>query len=181
MYGRAVTIMITTMLLGCAGSSAAPSEEKATDGPSIATSFEASLVGPLLDEVRSGVRPFDDEGIGLCAGETVCERFLGREVSTPLEAGEYGLFASLRVPPIGEPGTWTVQVDTTCKGNDGAEVPYNRSYDVVAPAGRTPRPFRLLLQRVTSPDPAGPRTCTWKVTAPHPDREIAFSGSWSTR
>lgn len=179
MSHKVAGIAMGALLSGCVGGTS--SSEGAPEGtPTIASAFEAALVGPLLEEVREGVRPFDDEGIGICAGVQSCDRYLGRTVDTPLVNGDYGLFASLRVPPIGEPGTWKVTLIAECKGEDGTAEPYNRTYDVVAPAGRTARPFRLLLQRITSPDPDGPRTCTWALTAPHPDREILFEGAWST-
>jgi len=171
-------ITLVTVLVGCSGTSEG-SGAVATEA--LGSSFESDLVGPLLQEVRRGVRPFDDEGLGVCRGTHACDEFLGRTVEDPLPPGEYGLFAALRVPPVGPPGTWTVKVTTTCTGEGADGTPYTREHDVVAPPGRSARPHRLVLQRITSPDPDGPRSCTWTVDAPHPDREIHFEGSWTTR
>ncbi len=176
--GRTVaTIAMMTMFLGCSG--AAPTS---ADGVTlaVATPFEGELVGPLLQEIRAGVRPFDDQGLGICRGAHECEEYLGRELEEPLGPGEYGLFAALRVPPVGEPGTWSVTVTTTCKGEGSEGSRYTREHELVAPPGKAVRPFRLLLQRITSPSPEGPRSCEWSVVAPHPDQELTWSGSWST-
>ena len=168
-------------LVGCVG---AEGSENGVMGASVTavtanTEFERSLVEPLLVGIRAGVEPWNDRGIGLCRGERTCEEFLG---STPgeLKPGEYLIRADLRVPLAGPPGTWTVRFETECVPKDGEPVLYNRSYEVVAPEGGE-RPFRLsVLRRITSPNEAGPETCSFTLTAPHPDGDNVFQGSWST-
>ncbi|MEN0060980.1 MAG: hypothetical protein AAGA48_02460 [Myxococcota bacterium] len=175
---RWAMIAIGTSFVGCTGASAEGPENAAQ--LAVATNFEAQLVGPLLDEIRAGVRPFDEQGLGLCRGAQTCETFLGQSVEEPLAPGEYGLYAALRVPPVGAPGTWKVKVTTACTGEGAEATPYTREHEVTAPRGKNARPFRVLLQRVTSPHPDGPRACTWTLEAPHPDRTITYEGSWST-
>ena len=146
----------------------------ADGGP--ATAFEESLIDPLLAEIRAGVTPHGDQGLGICRGDRTCDAFLGLDPGE-LPAGQYRLQAELDVPRAGERGTWTVRFDLTCEGAKPRT--YNRTYEVIAPGGD--RPYRIpALQRITSPHPDGPSTCSWTLTGPHPDGDKVYQGSWST-
>lgn len=148
------------------------------EGLAAASAFEASLLEPLLDDVRAGVQPWGEEGIGLCRGGRTCEAYLGMEPGE-LAPGDYVLRAELRVPDVGERGTWRVDFDTECTSSGGAPQRYTRTYEVIAPGGD--RPYRLgALRRITSPSADGPTSCTFRLTAPHPDGDKVYTGSWST-
>ncbi|HHO54444.1 MAG TPA: hypothetical protein ENK18_27130 [Deltaproteobacteria bacterium] len=143
-----------------------------------ATAFEASLLEPLLDDVRAGIQPWSEEGIGLCRGSRTCEAYLGADAGE-LAPGAYVIRAELRVPDVGERGTWSVIFATECTSGGGEPERYTRTYEVIAPGGD--RPYRLgALRRITSPSDAGPTSCTWSLTAPHPDGDKRYQGSWST-
>ena len=145
------------------------------------TPFEQELVCPLLRDVRRGVAPFGEEAIGICEGEMTCDRFLGRDVGE-LPEGSYILKAELAVPNAGPPGMWTLTLDWVCNpppgvGEDGPGS-QGRTFELRY-AGST-RGYRLMpLLAFQSPRSAGPQSCTWTLTAPHPDGDTVFEGSWS--
>lgn len=157
-----------------------------TDGATSAkmTEFENSLLSPVLEDIREGVRPFTDQGIGICKGTKNCDEFLGSDVGE-LPEGDYMVMADLRVPKIGEPGTWTIVFDTECEttrttesGSTSSTSSSSRSYDVRY-AGES-RGYRLMPLRTIESPAVGARKCTYKITAPHPDGDKVYTGSWST-
>ena len=163
-------------LLGCGGGECTPEAcaELAPEGTA-ASDFERSLVEPVLASVRAGVRPWDAEGVGVCRGTRTCEAFLGADAGE-LAKGEYLVRASLRVPPVGD---WTVTFESVCTPEGGEPVTWNRTYDVVATG--TEHPFRIgALRRITSPAEGGAQSCTYTLTAPHPDGDKVYRGGWST-
>jgi hypothetical protein len=91
------------------------------------------------------------------------------------------LRAELRVPDVGEKGTWRVRLDTECtipKENGSSTNTYTKEYDVQF-AG-TDHGARLSpLYKFSSPEKQGAKTCTWKITALHPDQPTEWTGSWS--
>lgn len=148
------------------------------------TEFENSLLSPVLEDIKEGVRPFTDQGIGICKGTKDCDEFLGSDVGE-LPAGDYMVMADLRVPKIGEPGTWTIVFDTECEttrttesGSTSSTSSSSRSYDVRY-AGES-RGYRLMPLRTIESPATGARKCTYKITAPHPDGDKVYTGSWST-
>lgn len=142
----------------------------------VLTAFEASLVEPILESVRAGVRPWSPEGLGVCRGARTCEEYLGADVAH-LDAGEYLVRAELSVPPVGR---WTVEFESTCVVDGADPVVYRRTYELAWPGAD--RPFRIgALRRFTVPSPAGPESCTYRLLAPHPDGDRELTGSWSTR
>lgn len=149
------------------------------------SSYEAGLLNPLLEDIRGGVRPFNDEGIGICEGEKECARYLGREAAD-LAPGKYFLKGEFRVPNIGEAGTWKIRFDTDCtvvrktaSGESTTNRNSSREYDVRY-AG-TDRGYRIMpLRAIESPSKGGAESCKWKITAPHPDGDKVYEGSWST-
>lgn len=157
----------------------------AASGPTL-TEFEVSLVQPILDDVRQGVRPYAEQSTGICRGQgKVCDEYLGLEAGE-LPPGEYMVRAELRVPKQGEPGTWKVRFDTECvttrvtaNGETTSTSNNSREYDVRY-AGED-RGYRLSpLLTIDSPSRGGARACTWELVAPHPDGDKVISGSWST-
>lgn len=151
------------------------------------SSFESAQVGPVLEDIRSGVRPFGEESVGLCkASGKNCAQYLGMGSSDPLPAGDYMLQAELAVPDAGEKGTWTVELNVDCtttkktaNGSTTSTNNYNKSYTVFY-AGKD-RGYRLApLYKIESPNAYGDRSCEWSLTAPHPDKEATvWKGSFS--
>jgi hypothetical protein len=147
--------------------------------------FEASMVDPILSDIRDGVRPFTEDGIGICKGIKQCDEYLGAEAGE-LAAGRYMVRAELAVPNVGEPGTWKIQFDLECtttrntaNGEQSSTSNYSREYDVRW-AGND-RGYRLQpLRTIESPSKGGKRVCKYKIIAPHPDGDKVYEGGWST-
>lgn len=141
------------------------------------TAFEKQHVGPLLDDLRAGVRPLDDKGVGLCKGKDSCDTYLGLEAKD-LPKGDYILQAILAVPKSGE--DWSVELKTDCvttKGDSESTKSNSKSYDVKYGG---PDGYKLVpLRRISSPGKYGDQACTWTLTAPHPDGDKVIEGSWS--
>ncbi|MFK7928338.1 MAG: hypothetical protein AB8H79_09115, partial [Myxococcota bacterium] len=94
------------------------STESAADGASgmALTAFEQNMLSGLVEDVRAGVRPFDEQSLGICPkGENPrkCDEMLG---ATPgeLPEGEYILYGSFRVPNAGDRGSWKVKLTVEC-------------------------------------------------------------------
>lgn len=158
-------------------------EEAAAPASGAMTAFENDLLSPLLTDVREGVRPFHPEGIGLCSGKEACDGYIGMSADN-LEPGDYILQAELRVPKTGDKGTWKVRVDYECtyvrateSGEDTSTKTSSREYDVVY-AGES-RGYRLVpLRKIKSPHERSSESCNWSITAPHPDGDKVYEGSW---
>lgn len=161
----------------------APAPAKASAGLS---SFEQQIVGPILEDMRAGVRPYGPEGVGICKGSgKTCDSYLGLSPGE-LAEGTHMLKAELAVPDAGEKGTWKIQLNVDCtttreSGNSKSTSTnnYNKEYTVFY-AGKD-RGYRLSpLYKIDSPHQGGSRECTYKITAPHPSGEATeFTGSWS--
>jgi hypothetical protein len=149
------------------------------------TAFEQSLVGPVIDDVRGGIRAWNDQSVGICKGSgRECEEFVGRDAPNLLP-GEYMVRAELRVPKLGEKGTWKVRFDTECtttkktaSGESSTTNQTSKEYEVQW-AGEEHGSRLSPLHRIKSPHPSGAQSCTWKVTGLHPDQPTEFTGSWS--
>ncbi|MCB9689285.1 MAG: hypothetical protein H6735_29880 [Alphaproteobacteria bacterium] len=165
---------------------AAPTEGKAGKqgkaGGQKMTTFEHQLLDEVLEDVRAGVRPWDDQAVGVCAGKKECTSYLGMDAGV-LAKGDYMVKAELRVPQIGEKGTWKVDFHSECSIDHGAAAPevrtYDRTYDVWY--GGPERGYRLMpLRTFESPSKGGAQTCKYTITAKHPDGDKVYAGSWST-
>ncbi len=177
-------------LMACKGGNtaeAASSSNCSTSsaGASGLTSFEEGLVGPLLSDVRAGVQPWSDQSIGICKGQgRDCEEFLGSSAEE-LPPGEYMMRAELKVPRVGDKGTWKVKFEAQCtttrkteRGETTTTNSTSKEYEVQY-AG-TERGSRLSpLYTIRSPDPSGDKHCTYKLTSLHPDMPSEWTGSWS--
>jgi hypothetical protein len=170
---------------------AAAPADTATAAPAAAgeglkfTSFELALLRPLLDDVRQGVRPRDGQAFGVCSttGKD-CADFLG---SSPgeLAPGKYLVKAELAVPRVGERGTWTVAFEVKCtttatrgSSTTTSTSTYSHSYEVGYSA--QDHGYRLMpLYSIESPAKGGARTCSYTLTAPHPDGAKTYAGAWS--
>lgn len=140
--------------------------------------YEQGLLGPVLDDLRRGVRPFDDQSVGLCVGKKTCDRYLGLEAKD-LPPGDYVLQAVLAVPALGE--GWTIDVATDCtttKGEHSSSKQSSKTWELAYPG--PDKGFKLVpLRQITSPGTHGAQTCTYTLTAPHPDGDKVIRGSWS--
>ncbi|WNG37131.1 hypothetical protein F0U60_28090 [Archangium minus] len=179
-------------LLACKGgdtTGAASSTDCATSsssgGSSGLSAFEQGLVGPLLTDVREGVQPWSEQSIGICKGQgRDCEEFIGTNAED-LPPGEYMMRAELKVPRVGDKGTWRVKFEAQCtttrktaSGETTTTSTTSKEYDVQY-AG-TERGSRLSpLFTIRSPDPSGEKHCNYKVTSLHPDKPSEWTGSWS--
>ena len=161
----------------CAQAAAPASKEEAIT----LSAFEAEILGPALEDLRAGIRPFDEQGLGVCrkGKGRDCGEFMGTDPGE-LPPGEYMLFAALAVPDVGEKGTWTVDLVVECETEGaGGSTPSDRatSYDVRY--GGKARPYRLApLFSITSPGDH-PKACTWVMTFKGPSGEATHEGAWS--
>ena len=135
--------------------------------------------------MRAGVRPFGDDAIGICRGRKECEEFLGSQ-GQDLPAGEYMVRAELRVPDVGELGTWVVSFESKCttfhQRADGSEEEkvrdYAREYKVRYTGEQ--RGYRLQpLRTIDSPSKTGRQECTYVLKVPTADGEQVYEGAWS--
>jgi hypothetical protein len=175
-------------LIACKGGGAAGTTDCSTSSqgsPAGLTSFEQGLVGPLLSDVRAGVQPYNEQGIGICKGQgRDCTEFLGASVEE-LPPGEYMMRAELKVPRVGEKGTWRVKFEAQCtttrrteRGETTSTSTTSKEYDLQY-AG-TERGSRLSpLFTIRSPDSSGEKHCNYKLTSLHPDKPSEWTGSWS--
>lgn len=161
------------------------SPEKSPKGLAL-SDFEEGILKDVVADLRAGVRPFDDKGIGLCKGQgKTCDEYLGLKAGV-LPPGEYMVRAELLVPKTGEKGTWSIQFSTDCTtsitnaAGDTTErkSSRSRSYEV-AYAGAS-RGYRLSpLYTIKSPNPEGEERCTYSIVAPHPDGDKVYEGEWT--
>jgi hypothetical protein len=165
---------------------AAPAPAAAPAGDALrVTPFERSLLDPLLEDLRQGVRPLDGQAFGLCttSGKD-CIEFLG---ATPdeLPPGKYLVKAELAVPRLGDRGTWKATFAVSCvttatSGSSTTTSTSTHSHTYEVEHSSKERGYRLMpLYTVESPAKGGARRCTYTLTAPHPDGAKVYSGSWS--
>jgi len=149
------------------------------------SAFEKSLLEPLLEDIRKGVRPIDDQGLGVCSttGKD-CVEFLGAAPGE-LPAGKYLVKAELAVPRLGDKGTWTVLFDVKCtttttsgSTTSTSTNTFSRTFEVSHSTQE--RGYRLMpLASIESPSKGSARSCAYTVTTSHPDGGKVYSGSWS--
>jgi len=155
----------------------------------VLSAFEEELLATTVQDIRKGVRPFDENSLGICPkGENSrrCDEMLGMNPGE-LPEGEYILYGSFKVPNVGERGTWKVKNVVECEVTrtlpDGTtrtdtRDPWEREYEVTY-AGEE-RGYTLSpLRRISSPGKNGAETCTFKIIATHPDGPKVYEGGWS--
>jgi hypothetical protein len=185
-----------TAMAACSGGSAtcgpaecasvcASSGSGAPAGPTL-TAFEAQVMGAALDDVRLGIRPWDDKSVGICKGQDRnCDEYLGTSVDV-LPEGEYMLRAEMRVPKVGDKGVWRLHLKTECTttrtGPNGTSSSTNaneRDYDEMVYAGEEHGSRISPMYRITSPNSSGAQECTWTLTSNDADHPATWSGKWS--
>ncbi len=148
--------------------------------------FEKGLLTSYVEDVKAGVRPYDEQGFGICKGKgRECPEFLGAKVGD-LPEGEYMIQARLKVPQLGDKETWKVVFATSCEtikvGADGQETrkknDHSKEYATVYPG--PDHPYRLApLHVIKSPAKGGRQECTYTLTAKRPDGDKVFEGSYA--
>jgi len=185
--------LATLILTACGGNSTpAPADPAPTPAPAVEaksdgqlTEFEETIVGPILEEVRTGVTAFGENSVGICQGSgRDCEQFMGLDAGE-LPPGKYMLRGEFLVPRYGEQGTWKVNVKWNCKITNVSaqgkvtenEIGNEREHKLVYAGKRNGYRLSPLLT-IQSPDRAK-RDCTWEMTFLHPDSPKTLTGSWS--
>ncbi|MEL6350123.1 MAG: hypothetical protein AAFV53_43890, partial [Myxococcota bacterium] len=138
---RHMWMMGIALAAGCSGGEPADCPvcpEPTVAGPTL-TDFETQLVDPMLEDIRAGVRPWDDQSVGICSRDgkkRECVEFLGASPGE-LPPGQYMVSAILRVPDVGPEGTWNVTLNVDCtttrqtdNGSSTNTNNYNKSYSV---------------------------------------------------
>ncbi len=197
----ALTVALAALLTSCSGGGAAAECTKAdcqkfcpeggvaavtpSDEGSDLSDFEQTVVAPLLEDVRAGIRAWDDQSIGVCVGNKNCDEFLGTEAGE-LSEGKHMIQAVLRVPKIDPADGWTVEFATECtitSTNGNSTTTSNKSYSksyTVRYAGEN-KGYRLApLYTIDSPGRSGASECAWSITLNHPDSPEKIEGSWKT-
>ena len=162
----------------------APAEAHTPAKGSGLSDFEKSLMDPMLEDLRAGVRPWDASSVSICpkGQPRECSEALGL---TPgeLPPGEYIVHAQLRVPQTGD--DWKVKYEHSCtttketsNGTSTSTNNYDKEYSVSYINEEKPATLSPLM-RITSPNKGGSKTCTFTLTAPHPDGDKVIEGSWS--
>jgi hypothetical protein len=149
------------------------------------SAFEEQLLAPVIEDVRKGVRPFDDKSVGICPkaeNSRQCDQMLGVSPGE-LPAGEYILYGNFQVPDVGERGTWTVRLETDCKttrgaGDSGTSSAWSKDYEVVY-VGKDRGYVLAPMRRITSPNPTGAQSCTYKLLLKQPAGDQVIEGAWS--
>lgn len=162
---------------------AAPAPSTSAKADAGLTEMEQAIVGPILEDIRGGIRPWDDQSVGICKGKKDCDEFLGLEPAE-LPPGDYMLQAVLRVPKVGEKGTWQVTLDTECtttrdseNGSSTSTNNYSKTYDVNYI--NEERGYRLApLRTIESPSTSGRKECVYKLTYSHPSGPQVTEGKW---
>ncbi|MEQ1502877.1 MAG: hypothetical protein ABMB14_11635 [Myxococcota bacterium] len=173
-------------LIGCGGSPECGPEQCAEacaaaaapvvdpDAPKI-TPEEQAVLDWTLGEVRSGVRPWnEDDAVGTCRGRKGCDKFLGTDAGK-LGRGVHFVRADLRVPP-GPPGTFKVHFSTDCATPTGESKAFERDYDVAY--GGPDQPYHLVLRQIDSPSEEGSQKCSWTLVLPQPTGDRTYTGGW---
>lgn len=144
--------------------------------------WEQALLQPSIDDLRQGVRPWNDQGLGVCMGDRECDAFIGLDAGE-LAVGDHLVQAELAVPELGE--GWQVKFELACTvtmPNGGTKpVDHEKVYDVVHTGPK--RGYRLMpLWRVQSPHPQGSRDCAYSLTPMRPDGTLGtpLKGSYLT-
>lgn len=164
---------------------AAGTSPGSTGTPTALSEAESTILQPFLTEIREGIKPWDEMSVGLCRGVGKdCEQFLGTS-SDELPEGEYMLRANLRVPRVGEKGTWKVVLETACttthkteSGESANENTSSKEYEVRYVGEE--RGYRLSpLRKISSPNKGGKQSCTWKLISKNPGGDSVIEGHWA--
>ena len=169
-----------------AGDTQKDSTAKSNTPSSDLSEKELALLKPYLNDIREGIRPFNEKGIGICKGlDRTCPEFLGTEVGD-LPAGEYQLRADLVAPKLSPEEKWEMQVDINCEitrklknGDSKTNQDWSKTYKI-SHTNNKEHGYRLSpLRKITSPSKYGRQDCTYTMTAKNANGDKVYSGKWS--
>ncbi len=144
---------------------------------------EEALLKTSIEDLRKGIRPFDDQSVGICVGTArECVEFKGKE-ALDLPEGEYILFARLTAPKITPEEKWKVGFTRDCetvKKTKNGESKTSNNFSKEYKINYGPKGYRLSpLATIKSPYKYGAQTCQWKLTLHNPNGIEEISGTWS--
>ena len=147
------------------------------------TAAEQALLQDSITDLRQGIRPFDDQSVGVCLGTgKECVEYKGT-TATDLPPGEYMFFARLTAPKITPEDKWTVGFSKACettKKNKNGETTSTNNFSKDYRINYGPKGYRLSpLATITSPGKRGAQSCTWTLTFHNPNGSEEMTGSWS--
>lgn len=176
-------ITLFSLLLACASEAPECPTCPTVEAPKLAVDdWEAEVLTPVLEDLRSGITLWDEQGWGICKGNRDCDEYLGAE-ATDLPEGQYLVQAVLKVPSQG--GPWKVEFDVDCNtriqnGRDTVQN-HDREFEVKHTGSHRGYPLRPLW-KIRSPHPQGARSCTFELTGVRSDGKVmdSWKGSYST-
>ncbi len=112
--------------------------------------WHQELLQPSIDDLNEGVRPWDEQGLGVCMGDRECDAFVGLDAGE-LTVGDHIVKAELAVPQLGE--GWQVRFEVACTvtlpTGSTKPVEHDKVYDVTYTGPK--RGYRLMpLWRIQS-------------------------------
>lgn len=184
--------LIVLVLVGCGGPAPVCGEAEcagigAAKGAVALSAFEQELLAPVIADVRGGIQPWNDTSIGVCKGNgRDCDGWIGT-AADDLPPGDYMLRAEVSVPDVGPRGTWKLKLDTECTTtrkkasgeSTSTTTTHSRDYEEMQYSGEEHGSRISPMYRITSPNPGGAQSCTWKLTALHPEHPTEWTGRWS--
>ena len=79
------------------------------------SSAEEALLKSSIEDLREGIRPFDEKSVGICVGTgRECVEYKGKDAQN-LPEGDYILFARLTAPKITPEEKWKVEFSKDCE------------------------------------------------------------------
>ena len=170
-----------------------PSNASASEGASSSSKAgggslsqaEQDLLANHLEDLRTGIRGFDEKSIGVCVQgkkKRECAEYLGTDVSN-LPEGKYMMQAHLLAPKITPEGKWKVEFQKDCtrikktkNGESKTTNNYSKSYTI----NYSSKGYRLApLMTFTSPGKYGSEECKWKLIFHNVNGTEELTGSWS--
>ena len=170
----------------CEEAAKATPEQAKESSKSDVTEAELELLKPYLEELRKGIHPFNEQGIGICKGSgRDCEEYLGTSADV-IPEGVYMLRADLQAPSLSPEGKWKVDVEINCtitrmlkSGESTTDRNWNKSFTVMH-SNRKEYGYRLSpLYKITSPSPYGKQDCTYKLIAHNANGDKEYTGKWT--
>lgn len=147
------------------------------------SAFEVDALSETVEDIRLGIRAWDDNSVGICLGTHTCEGFLGPAPGV-LPQGDYVLQAILNVPNAGTTDTWTLHSRTQCAVTtwEGEVIEtridlHERDFSVSYAGQNRGYPLRPLAV-IRSPLTDASMDCTWTLESTHPGTPSSWSGGW---
>jgi hypothetical protein len=150
------------------------------------TDSEMVMLEPYLTDIRTGIREFAPNTIGICAGESKeCGSFLGLDAGE-LTEGQYVIRGEFQAPKIEPEGGWKVTFAVDCTivketkdGTTTTSKQYSKDYSINH-VSRTEYGYRLSpLYRLSSPSSRGTETCSWSITGNNLSEPVVWKGSYT--